>query len=205
MTEGVKTSLAGRDFDTRAALLKSGKAEFLEHGFEGASLRTICANAHVTTGAFYAHFKRKEDLFAALVEDDLADYLARYDSMMERLSAGVGNAQDTEIAFMDYLMDHRDLFKLLFDCSAGTRYEGFKDSLIERFEKSYQVFFDSWAVRPVEHDVVKLVVQMKFTQYMALLYSSHSRREVRRIMERMQEFTQGGFEALAGAKMQRPT
>lgn len=40
--------------DIREALLKSGKEEFLAHGFEKASLRIICKKAGLTTGAFYA-------------------------------------------------------------------------------------------------------------------------------------------------------
>ena len=65
--------MGNRVFDTRTALLKSGKQEFLEHGFKNASLRAICSHANVTTRAFYAHFKSKEALFAALVEADLGD------------------------------------------------------------------------------------------------------------------------------------
>ena len=53
-------------FDVRAALLKSGKREFLECGFEKASLRSICAGAGVTTGAFYSNFRAKDDLFGAI-------------------------------------------------------------------------------------------------------------------------------------------
>ena len=47
--------MAARNFDTRAALMKSGKAAFLEQGFEAASLRHICAKANVTTGALYSN------------------------------------------------------------------------------------------------------------------------------------------------------
>ena len=52
--------------------------------------------------------------------------------------------------------------------------------------------------------MVKLVVQMKFAQYMALLYGPYSRERIRQIMEPMQEFTRAGFEALIGSKIERP-
>ena len=58
--------MARLPIDIRAMLLKSGKEQFLAHGFEKASLRTICKEAGLTTGAFYNHFSGKEDLFAAL-------------------------------------------------------------------------------------------------------------------------------------------
>lgn len=42
--------------------------EFSEKDYTKASLRKICANAGVSTGALYFFFKNKEDLFAAIVE-----------------------------------------------------------------------------------------------------------------------------------------
>ena len=37
--------------DTRRALIAAATLEFAERGYQGASLRSICATAHVTTGA----------------------------------------------------------------------------------------------------------------------------------------------------------
>ena len=47
-------------FPVRQLILRSAKEEFLAHGFEGVSLRSICKRAGLTTGAFYNHFARKE-------------------------------------------------------------------------------------------------------------------------------------------------
>ena len=55
--------------ETKKKLLESAKKEFLEKGFMGASLRTIAANAGVTTGAMYRHFKDKDDFFCTLVDE----------------------------------------------------------------------------------------------------------------------------------------
>ncbi|MBR1912577.1 MAG: TetR/AcrR family transcriptional regulator, partial [Treponema sp.] len=57
--------------ETKEKLLQSAKTEFLEKGYTAASLRTICKNAGVTTGALYFFFKDKEDLFASLVQAPL--------------------------------------------------------------------------------------------------------------------------------------
>ncbi len=57
--------------ETRVRLLASAKAEFLEKGYMQASLRNICKNVGVTTGALYFFFEDKEDLFASLVEEPL--------------------------------------------------------------------------------------------------------------------------------------
>ena len=51
--------MAESSAETKAKILSSAKTEFLEKGFMNASLRTIAANAGLTTGAMYRHFKDK--------------------------------------------------------------------------------------------------------------------------------------------------
>ena len=43
--------------ETREKLLASARQEFLEKGYTQASLRSICKNAGVTTGALYFFFQ----------------------------------------------------------------------------------------------------------------------------------------------------
>lgn len=49
----------GDELETREKLLKSALAEFSEKGYMKASLRKICADAGVTTGALYFFFRKK--------------------------------------------------------------------------------------------------------------------------------------------------
>ena len=57
----------GTDHETEAKLLASAKSEFLEKGYAKASLRKICANAGMTTGALYFFFKDKEDYYRTCI------------------------------------------------------------------------------------------------------------------------------------------
>ena len=59
----------GDELETREKLLESAMAEFSENGYMKASLRKICADAGVTTGALYFFFKNKNDLFKAIVAE----------------------------------------------------------------------------------------------------------------------------------------
>lgn len=54
--------------ETRAALIAAGAAEFTQNGIEGSSLDAICARAGFTRGAFYVHFKDRDDLLSAIIE-----------------------------------------------------------------------------------------------------------------------------------------
>lgn len=54
--------------DTKTRLIEAASREFAARGYDGASLRQICASAGVTTGALYFFFRNKEDLFRTVVE-----------------------------------------------------------------------------------------------------------------------------------------
>ena len=53
---------------TRDALVAAATAEMAEKGIDGASLDAICARAGFTRGAFYVHFRDRDDLIVAVVE-----------------------------------------------------------------------------------------------------------------------------------------
>lgn len=58
---------------TRKALLKAAKAVFIRDGFAASRIEDIAAEAGRSRGAFYANFKCKEDVFFALVEEELSE------------------------------------------------------------------------------------------------------------------------------------
>ncbi len=186
-----------KDFDIREALIKSGKKEFLAHGFEKASLRTICRGAGVTTGSFYVCFRKKEELFCAIVDPMLKHYHVLYDSVVDNAMKDVNSNEETELRIIEFLCGHRDEFRLLFDCSDGTRYANFKDWLLNSlFMSTYQQCFDRYAGRPVDPAVVRVFMHMKFTQYMDLAYEGYSMEEIRRLVRYYAGFTRAGFDSL---------
>jgi AcrR family transcriptional regulator len=63
--------------ETRGALVAAAAAEMAEKGIEGASLDAICARAGFTRGAFYVHFKDRDDLVVAVVERHLQERFDR--------------------------------------------------------------------------------------------------------------------------------
>jgi TetR/AcrR family transcriptional repressor of nem operon len=61
--------------ETREALLEAGLFEFGEHGLAEPSLDAICARAGFTRGAFYVHFKDRDEFISAVVERVLGAFL----------------------------------------------------------------------------------------------------------------------------------
>ena len=61
--------------ETRAALLRAGLEEFVERGFEAPSLDSICARAGYTRGAFYVHFRNRNDFLVAVMKEASESFL----------------------------------------------------------------------------------------------------------------------------------
>lgn len=57
--------------ETREKLLRAAEEVFVQDGYAGADMAKVAALAGKTTGAIYAHFKSKEDIFLALFEESL--------------------------------------------------------------------------------------------------------------------------------------
>jgi AcrR family transcriptional regulator len=72
---------------TRAKVLAAARRLFSEHGYEGATIRDIAAEAGMSTGAVFANFTDKSDLFREIMASDLA---ALTEAMREAAARGRG-------------------------------------------------------------------------------------------------------------------
>ena len=73
----MKTPRSTAKQETRSALIKAALQLFNEEGFDSPSLDAICAKAGFTRGAFYVHFKDRDDLVAAAMVESLQGLLKR--------------------------------------------------------------------------------------------------------------------------------
>jgi len=125
---------------TLEKIQEAALAEFLDKGFQGASLRQIVKNAGVTTGAFYGYFSSKEALFNSLVEPHAAALMGRFMEAQTSFADLPENEQPTRMgegsrAYVDWMVDyvcwHREPVKLLLTRSEGTSYEHFVHNMVE--------------------------------------------------------------------------
>ncbi len=99
---------------TRNALIESAKNEFYKTGYRKSSLRDICSNADVTTGALYFFFDGKEGIFREIVTPVMDDLEAMLRDHFEKESRKPDdafvpdNSRDTSFAdsVMSYFFDH---------------------------------------------------------------------------------------------------
>lgn len=139
-----------QDKETKAKLLQSAKEEFLEKGYMKASLRNICKNAGVTTGALYFFFQDKEDLFEALTKEAVEGIfqLMQEHYAEERALMGRGVLHSPEMAeheddfelaraVIHQMYLHREMILLVLTKAQGTKYENIADVFVETSEKHY--------------------------------------------------------------------
>jgi AcrR family transcriptional regulator len=61
--------------ETREALVRAGMGLFSEEGVDLPSLDAICARAGFTRGAFYVHFRNRDDFLSAVIDRVLIDFV----------------------------------------------------------------------------------------------------------------------------------
>ena len=138
--------------ETREKLLKSAMAEFSENGYMKASLRKICADAGVTTGALYFFFKNKNDLFAAIVDTPLkelcrllnehytqdAEEMAGDDPVVMTAEYHIETHGSME-QLVEYMYKYYDVFMLILTKAQGSDYENAVDTIVDMTEQGFRI------------------------------------------------------------------
>ena len=83
---------------TRELLLKSAEIVFVRDGYLGAELGEIATLAGRSKGAIYGHFKSKEDLYFALLEERTSGYRERVEAAL----VGCKSSKEISRALVDH-------------------------------------------------------------------------------------------------------
>lgn len=127
------------------AIYQSAMKEFLDKGYEKASLRKIVKGAGTTLGNFYNYYDNKEALYASIVEDAYNGmlYLINNHHEWERRDE-LWDLQDVEIwrrelkALIQPLVPAiTSPFVILMEGSGGTKFAHVKEDLIQMLEMHF--------------------------------------------------------------------
>lgn len=150
----------------RSRLLEAGKEEFRDRGFLKASLRAICKKADVTTGALYFFFESKAALFEEIVEEtveDLKRIMGDFTDQEKQL-----HPEEYDRILVEFIWENRDIAKILIDGAEGTRYVNFREDACTKMEQILNERFQKECGQEVDHELVHILVQMKFQGYCEL-------------------------------------
>lgn len=127
-------------------LLNSASEEFMEKGFEKASIRSIVKNADTTIGNFYNYYKSKEAIFCELVEEAHSVFIFFINNHYE-MKNNVTISELSDVNVLRKIISHAlkqlsqyldESLLLLLDKSKGTKYENSKQELIDVLSQHFR-------------------------------------------------------------------
>lgn len=204
--------MQNNESSTLQNILQAAKSEFLQKGFQSASLRNIVKTAGVTTGAFYGYFSGKEALFAALVEEHAVNIMNIFMSAQEDFAnlpkeiqaqhMGV-ESRSSMNSIIDYIYDHFDEFKLLICKSEGTSYENFVHNMVEIEVEETLEFIELLReqgknVPHMEKAVCHMIVSGMFNGMFQLIEHDMKRENARKYVGELQDFYIAGWSKILG-------
>lgn len=193
-------------------ILECAKEEFIEKGFEGASMRAIAERAGYTTGMLYGRFADKSQLFRELVSaaaDRLFGYFSRVedafaafpaDRQYREMHSYVGEKVDV---MMDIIYDNFDAFKLIVCKSAGSGYEYYIDQMIEIETKNTMRFIRALneagiPINEVRADLSHMLSSAMFNGIFEVVAHDLPREEAKHYVVQVEEFFNAGWDKLLG-------
>jgi AcrR family transcriptional regulator len=197
--------------ETKEKLLTSAKKEFLEKGYMKSSLRSICKEAGVTTGAIYFFFKDKEDLFANLVDrplNMLFEMLNNYynkglESKEVMIEAFNGNYEEDLLASrvdIAFFYQYYDEFMLLIQKSQGSKYENCFDKFIALAERHYRLLADEFSKvkgqKKIDDHIIHWISHMQIESVVHMLVHEKSEAEAVENYETVTRYLIAGWMSL---------
>lgn len=202
-----------KDKATKERLLESARREFLEKGYMKASLRTICKNAGVTTGALYFFFQDKEDLLRELVEEPLGGLTALIrQHLSEEMEMGANfvsagpDSRDIRAAkeIVRFMYRYYDIFLILLSKSQGSRYENIVNYFADLGEAHYKKMAAQMAARyglpEPEGYIIHWMTHMQISAFTHLLTHETDVEKAVENIEQIVVFLVSGWNGMFGSR-----
>jgi AcrR family transcriptional regulator len=142
---------------TRDLLLEAGSKVFARRGFHGASVEEIAEEAGFSTGALYSNFSGKEDLFLALLDEEIAEDVRKYDEIFNRARGLDEQARGGADEWMRELQRDPQHFALFIEFWA---YAARDPELRRRFAARFGAFREAFG-RMVEKGAAEMGVELE--------------------------------------------
>ena len=192
--------------ESHGRVLEAARQEFLEYGFENASMRRIGEKAGMSAAALYRHCKDKEDLFEQTVSPSVKKI---EDWMKGHISRCAENEnqdlfEDSWIDLMrDVIYADMDEYRLLLTKAQGTRYENFLHDFTQQHQKLMMEFLP--LIRERGNDVREISereLHILMSAYSAAMFEpvvhGYSKQEAFRCLETLEAFFLPGWKQLFG-------
>jgi AcrR family transcriptional regulator len=141
--------------ETSRAVLEAAEEVFAEDGLHGASMSKIAERAGVAVGTLYNHFKDREALFDALIDQRRVEFLDRVDRSRAELAREPFRKQLEGFlnAIFGHFEQHRAFLRLVLSNEYGDsrKCEEMPRALYQRIEALLKVGHREKVLRPDPH------------------------------------------------------
>lgn len=121
---------------TRESILEKARTQFVEKGFQQASMRSIAKRLGCSHGAIYYHFKNKAELFYAIVEDDFSKLNNLLEETIQGSEDDSTKLYHLLIRFIEFGLNHQSQYEIMF-IVRNTEVDGLSQVAANQ---SYQLF-----------------------------------------------------------------
>ncbi len=200
--------MATKDHSLDEGIVRAAYAEFLEHGFQKASIHKISERAGVTTGAIYTRYKNKDALFTSLLQDFLAAYQALFapaaaEYERARTSRSVADLcaaiRFEEELYIRLLLERGDDCTLFFSRSDGSSIEVMLGDAMEMKTRQTVQFFRDVYGREANAHAIRLLMSSQFWYFRQLLDARLGQAEMLECLKQVLEFSNAGWKQFCEA------
>lgn len=197
--------------ESHARVLAAARDEFMEYGFEKASMRRIGERCGMTAAGLYRHCRDKADLFREIVEpsvqrieDWIQAHITRSETAMRTDSVDLG--KDSEIVMMrELIYPHMAEYRLLLTKAQGTEYENFLHDLVEEHQQEMERFLpvireNGFPMREISRNELHLLLSAYVTALFEPVVHGYSYEEAMRCLDVVEAFFLPGWSQLLGLK-----
>lgn len=143
--------------DVRESIDAAALSVFAEKGYMAAKVSDISKRARVSVGNIYRYYKNKDEIFYSVVPEEFPSLLLsavtnKISAAKQGIKINTGGFEAVSSEFISFMMEHRQMLKILFSGSEGTRYEHVKPemaagmlALVKRiYAQAYGRFIKHW-------------------------------------------------------------
>lgn len=193
---------------THIKVLEAAREEFMESGYEKASMRSIAGRCGMTAAGLYRHCSDKEDLFDQLaapavkrIEVWQESHVARYENAIQEERAVW---QDSWVDMMrEVVYPHMEEYHLLLAKSQGSKYGNFLHDLTQKSQErfwSYLPYIRShgYPVWNIDHRSFHLLLTAYMTALFEPVVHYYTREDALACLETVEAFFLPGWKKLIG-------
>ena len=182
--------------NSKELIIRAGKQEFLKYGYKGASLRNICKQAGVTTGAFYFQFENKEQLLDEILRPVITYFSAMVQKSTMEEFEGESSSADGDERMLEMLWNYKEECQILLEGTAGTAYEKVFEELQEGLRQAFLLFFGEYGISDVDEKLLDVIVRMRVESYLTIIRKEYTLEETKKLARQIGIYCDAGFEAL---------